>query len=383
MTKGVYVMQFVLGYSQQEITPSLPFAMAGYRPLRYCSGVQDPLYVRTLLIKNNDTEEVTAFITFDLIGVDHLLIDRIKKGAEQRGLNITSFVISASHTHSGPAGVLNTMKGPLKNMSDFFGAPQLPFINEISEKTLNSLEESSESWHAFRLESRQTTFNNIGSIRKDKSSRTDPNLLLIRFLLDNEKQILLYSFACQASVLGEENSLFSGDFPSAVIKHNRTEDMVMFFNGNAGNINTKTITQSDSYEQMDEFGRQISYETKILLKHPDYVGPLENLVIKNYQIDLKRKRVESFENMSETFTVGYQIIQLNDLKIIALPVEMTSDVMEDIKFDFNVSCFCYTNGYDCIMTSINSFEHESYESLMSPFQKGEAEKLVKHIEKNL
>ena len=58
------------------------------------------------------------------IPVDTLLSQlehvRIKKLLKEENIEIHHFVLSATHTHSGPAGVLNTMRGPLKDMSDFF-----------------------------------------------------------------------------------------------------------------------------------------------------------------------------------------------------------------------------------------------------------------------
>ena len=150
----------------------------------------------------------------------------------------------------------------------------MSLINHIAQITLNALKESLDSLQSFRIELVQTTFNNIGSIRDDKSSRTDPHIFLVRFLLEDAKQLLLYHFACQASVLGESNNKLSADFPGAVLMHNRTEEMIMFLNGNAGNINTKTFTKSDTYEQNSEFGRQLAYEMGILMKHPDYIGEL-------------------------------------------------------------------------------------------------------------
>lgn len=357
--------------------------MAGYRPLRTATEVHDPLYLRCLLFKNKTSEEITAFITYDIIGVDHLLIDRIHKLLKENKTHIDHFVLSATHTHSGPAGVINTMKGPLKDMSEFFGTPSLPLINMIGDLTLQAIQESMQDWYEFRIETLQTTFNNIGTIRNKPDGSTDPHILLIRFLLDDEKQILLYHFACQASVLGESNIMASADFPSEVISHIRNQEMVMFINGNAGDINTKTITKEDSYEQLTEFGRQIAYEMKILLKHPDYSGGLERLDIENYSIDLLRKEVESKENMDEVFTIDYQIIRFNEMSIITLPVEMTSEVMAPLKSKYGVECFCYTNGYDLIMTSSESFDRNRYEALMSPFQKGEAEKLVQHIEEKI
>ncbi len=376
-------MGFLLGYSKKEITPQVPISLAGYRPLREANAIHDSLYLRCIVIKNEQTEETTAIISYDLIGVDHLIIDRIKKLLKEENIEIHHFVLSATHTHSGPAGVLNTMRGPLKDMSDFFGAPQMSLINHIAQITLNALKESLDTLQSFRIELVQTTFNNIGSIRDDKSSRTDPHIFLVRFLLEDAKQLLLYHFACQASVLGESNNKLSADFPGAVLMHNRTEEMIMFLNGNAGNINTKTFTKSDTYEQNSEFGRQLAYEMGILMKHPDYIGELFEFEVRKFQIELKRKQVETFNNLKETFPISYQIIRFNDRTLITLPVEMTSEVMEDMKESHQVECICYTNGYDLILTSQESFDLKRYEALMSPFQKGEAERLIHHIAQNI
>lgn len=94
------------GASQRVITPPVGLPMAGWRfraagdsMARY---VHDDLYAKALVLRRGANG--WAILGSDLVGVDALATDRIRKGAaRQTGLPRESILVSATHCHSGPA----------------------------------------------------------------------------------------------------------------------------------------------------------------------------------------------------------------------------------------------------------------------------------------
>jgi neutral ceramidase len=92
-----------VGTGQVEITPWPGIELAGFakRP-QPSTEVLDPLFVRALYLENGT--ESLLWLHADLLAIDQELADRIR-GRVQTDLNISSshVLVSASHTHSGPA----------------------------------------------------------------------------------------------------------------------------------------------------------------------------------------------------------------------------------------------------------------------------------------
>lgn len=64
------------GYSKEIITPSHEVNLGGYTKDRFTTSKYDDLYAKVILIENND--EIFGFVSFDLVAVDHILIEKIK-----------------------------------------------------------------------------------------------------------------------------------------------------------------------------------------------------------------------------------------------------------------------------------------------------------------
>jgi neutral ceramidase len=93
------------GASQVCITPSIGLDLGGYVERQQPStGVHDDLYVRGLFLEEQD--EKLLWLHCDLIGLSNEFVKSLKdnfRGAY--GLSARQVIISATHTHSGPATI--------------------------------------------------------------------------------------------------------------------------------------------------------------------------------------------------------------------------------------------------------------------------------------
>jgi neutral ceramidase len=90
-----------VGLSRESITPDKGIPLAGYFNPRPNTGVLDELFVRTILFKKDKV--ITGLMAFDLCFLSTAIIERIKTGLRENGLDFCdNLIFSATHTHTGP-----------------------------------------------------------------------------------------------------------------------------------------------------------------------------------------------------------------------------------------------------------------------------------------
>ncbi len=94
---------YEIGLACVEITPPVGTPLAGNFRDDYASrGVHAPLCSRTVVVRQGDT--ALAIISNDLLTVPDRLVRRVREGVSSRcGLKPDCIMVSAIHTHSGPA----------------------------------------------------------------------------------------------------------------------------------------------------------------------------------------------------------------------------------------------------------------------------------------
>ena len=66
-----------IGFAKTCITPSLPIALGGFAKERVAHQVHDDLYVQCILIQIK--QELYGILAYDLVAIDHLIIQEVKK----------------------------------------------------------------------------------------------------------------------------------------------------------------------------------------------------------------------------------------------------------------------------------------------------------------
>ncbi|MCA9442445.1 MAG: hypothetical protein KC964_16705, partial [Candidatus Omnitrophica bacterium] len=89
------------GFSEVDITAPVGFRMSGYFRERFSTGVKDPLYARSMVLKQGDTQ--VALVFCDLIGVPLAVTEHARRGASHAtGIPKGNILIAATHSHTGP-----------------------------------------------------------------------------------------------------------------------------------------------------------------------------------------------------------------------------------------------------------------------------------------
>ncbi|MDO5581870.1 MAG: neutral/alkaline non-lysosomal ceramidase N-terminal domain-containing protein, partial [Planctomycetia bacterium] len=90
-----------IGTAQADITPPVPFRMAGYFSERPSTGTSDPLYAKAMAFRQGSNTAV--FVICDLISIGTVHSDPIRKNiSEQTGIPKSAIVVAVTHSHTGP-----------------------------------------------------------------------------------------------------------------------------------------------------------------------------------------------------------------------------------------------------------------------------------------
>lgn len=84
-----------------DITPPVGYPMGGYGDLQISEGVNEPLTVRCTIIWDADSPNV--IVTADVLGFGRGLHQQIRAEVVALGVPTADFVLTATHTHKGPA----------------------------------------------------------------------------------------------------------------------------------------------------------------------------------------------------------------------------------------------------------------------------------------
>lgn len=382
-----------LSFSKYPITPTLPAALSGYYPLRTAQSIHDELWVRTHVFLNEALGEMVVFSAFDLVAVDVQLKEKLQETLERQYPQFAVHVfVSATHTHSAPAGTLDTRKGVKQSFAAVFGEFDEEYFTFCLDQCLASIAEAVASAEPFHYRLFLGEVEGVGADRHDAGKAGDSALVVLEFELEGRAKSLLYVYSCHPTVLSQENRQVSADLPWGVSRLLEDEyEVVQFVNGNSGNLSTRFTRESADFAQVALFGEMLAGKIKKVQSQP--LQQLERLSVRTERAVLKAKgksdvyldilATEYLADISE-LAFDYSLIGFDGLLFLTVPGEITSDLVLPLRKQFpQLFTFGYTNDYLFYFASKSMYETGEYEALSSFLQKGEMEKLMDKISKQI
>jgi hypothetical protein len=215
-----------LGCAKVEITPVKPMVMGGYgNRLDKSEGTHDPLFARAIYIY--DGKKSALIIVCDLVAVGDDLTEILRTELLQKvGVEKANIMISATHTHAGPAAVRNLLDPEytalLIAMVCKAGANAMANKQQVSLKLLRAGVEG------------------VSQNRRDPNGPIDENLdLLVAANQKGEAVSTIVSFSCHPTIMEYDNLNFSADFPGVAISliEKNFGGIGVFIQGMCGDIN--------------------------------------------------------------------------------------------------------------------------------------------------
>lgn len=222
-----------VGFGKQDITPPLPFPMAGIavREGRPAKSVHDPLWARALAFFDGTTTAVV--LSADLLLISEPLRDAVHKTVTERGGHLDGLLITATHTHSSTGGYLD------RDVTKLFMGPFDPdiealLVNGMAVAVLQALEDLSPSKIAFgEVQTEGLNYN-----RRHKLGPIDRTLGVLS-ISRREKDIQVVTFGAHPVVAAfRDYNAASADYPGELIREiEKGGDHAMFIVGPVGAVN--------------------------------------------------------------------------------------------------------------------------------------------------
>ena len=430
------------GFGRENITPDEAVGLSGYQDsaTRRKEGVLDYIYTTCVALRSGEEETMLVY-TMDLIAMKDDVADQVRQHVSKAvGIPTDHIIIGATHTHSGPdiaAAEVADQQWEQKFLEACARAGQNA-LNDLAPAQLQAATAELTNMNFVRhYEMNDGTYygSNFGSEAsgfKAHVSEADNQLILLK--LDREegkKDILMVNWQAHpagAARQADYNSI-SSDFvgQTRTKLENETDMLVAYYTGAAGNLNPKSLIESENTNKngdYKEYGKiladkilevipnlkavedaaniktaRVAYEAQI--NHDwDYLAEEANEVYdvwKNqsktkgdqlaakygmssvYHANAIRKRVK----MGATETRELRVFRVGPIGFTSGTYEMFTEHSKYVKeyspFDITfIICGC--SGY---IPTEQAYDYGSYESHTGIFAKGTGEALAQEYVKLL
>ncbi|GAA4990447.1 neutral/alkaline non-lysosomal ceramidase N-terminal domain-containing protein [Actinopolymorpha pittospori] len=244
----------LVGAHVADVTPPVGLAMSGFLARTSpATGTHDPLTVRAVTIGS------TAVVTVDACGLHEDTCVRVRErllGAS----DLTAVVVTATHTHGGPALVPGRLGGPVD--SGYLRRVEQACVEAVLRARTKA--RPATAWFGSGADP------DVTRNRRRPDGPVDTALPVLSYLDPAGRVIaVITSYACHPVVLGADNTLWTADYPGVVrreIEAARPGGVALFLTGCCGDANTghpasaSTLTVSDSrtFEACEKAGRRIA-----------------------------------------------------------------------------------------------------------------------------
>lgn len=376
------------GWAKREITPDPGYGLSGYAARHQAStGVLDPLYVRVILLEQEQTR--AAIVLMDVLLISSRWADHLRRTISGK-LNVPAefVIVAATHTHSGPILDMHPF-----DFSGGFYEPNLEqYIRKLEDIVVATISEAES-----RLENVKTSFVRI-EIEDVASDRNRPrfwrrqNLYAFRFDGIHDSALLAI-FGCHPTILGAENRKFSGDLHGEVSRVlEKSSAIALVANGAAANISTRFTRRQHSPAELKRLATTVTRQVSsarfkplnvssitacaesILLPLADLETELPSpshqtgrgLTLFHEALDVRKQLSRAAEFAAQTLKVSVIVWRIGPITVAALPWEIYSSTGEFLWAQQRIIPLCYANGYWGYLPP-SGVAANDYEVLSSPF----------------
>ena len=405
-----------------DITPPIGVRLDGYGARKDPSNdIHDPLFATLLVFKAG--EKCVALVTLDLVAVTLEFTNRVRASiSHELGISEDSILVSASHTHSGPAGFLGRVP-ILSHVED-------PVLQEICLRRLaGAALWCNNHFQPVRISLGRGEVHDIGRNRNDPvAGLTDYEVIVLR--VDDaagRPLAVLMNYGCHPTVLGPDNLAISADYPGAArlaLNKIYPRTVFLFTNGATGDVSTRFTRRGQGYSEVERMGHILAGEVLKVIQiatpvdevalsgqihpvHLDYrqfpsevdaqaqleqleadLAKMQSTGLPHGEIRKAVTRVEGAQAQlsmiknygSTSFAeTQVQVLHIGPLALVAMPGEPFTRTVMDIKAQSPAqltAVVSYANDYRGYFPDAASISAGTYEALTSPYDESAAKLLA-------
>lgn len=423
-----------LGCQEIDITPPLPVIMGGYRARKSPGNkIEQPLKGRAFVLSDGRTK--VGIISAEIILFSREQAQKIKKrAADLTDLPKENIIVTATHTHSGPATRETIMQD--KDWDNIYNVniekPDPDYISWLIKALAGALMAARNDLEDVKMGVISDKVYGVGQSRRKSADQVQNSLKIILFATKYDRfKAAFINYGCHPTVLGADNLSISPDFPGKAISILNTifpETVFAFLNGAAGDVSTRFSRREQNHAETTRFGRIIAGKVMQL------IGELEFKDLNNVKINIENfdfpvnfrefpplekldSEIERLENKlaklnadckksgeirkAETALQGAEIQKIiadninmlekkaeiviwdiSDIVFVTIPGELFSVLGQKIQQNSvyeNTVIISYSNGHLGYIPDQKSYKEGGYEALSTPLSKEFGEKLIKSV----
>jgi hypothetical protein len=286
------------GAATADITPANSQFLFGYPHVpRMSTGVHDPLLSAALYL--SDGKHPLLWIANDVIYVSRDSTRRARERIEREtGVKADCVMISATHTHSGPmtVDILNNGADPAVPKTD----PR--YVQHLEDGIVRAAVQAFRDARPAELGMAVADGSCVGTNRHDPAGPSIPETPVFAVRDRQSKSYLAAMAICamHPTVLHEDSTLLSGDFPAATRKYLQDEILgrdcpVIYHTGPCGNQSPRYVTKANTFAEADRLGRLLGASIAEAMNNLDYATDLE-LSSARAEVTLPRRPILSIDN---------------------------------------------------------------------------------------
>jgi len=407
-------MRWLTGAATTElpIKPGTP--MAGYLAREGpAEATHDPLTLSAFVVMSDGS--LFVLLAVDLLGVDRELVEEI---AREAGVAPETIALAASHTHSGPVGII-------RGSHPGDGAPVDPVLRARFVATCGQTVRSAMA----RMEPADVSIGTSEAIgvaanRNDRFGPFDPTVTVIQASgLTGSSIATIVHFACHPTILPAESRVISAEFPGVLRRELGASipGAIFFINGAAGDISTRFTRTNQDYQEVERVGSVLASATLQALETARVIeGELArgfvsvNLPVRGAsdveqaselaiaaeqrmatgllstaELRIEQTRIQGallLERMAATDmshvrrSIQVPWWRLGDLRLLGIPGELFASLGAAIVESLpDTLILGYTNGSIGYLPDRAAYDAGLYEALASPYAAGAGEQLVETL----
>jgi hypothetical protein len=251
-SNGAAIGPLLAGAATNVLPVPADVAMAGYTERRgVSSAVHDAPHVTALSFRMGN--HLAVLVGVDLAAVDASLCGEVAASA---GIPADCLLVGASHTHSGPDGIVDRPGG--RAVDD-------GYRGQVREAIAATIRTALQRAEPARLRLGRAEARGVAANRNTPDKRVDHRIttLVAERPEDGRRLATLVHFPCHPTVLGPQNLHISADFPGALRRELAALDgsgdaPVLFLNGASGDVSTRFTRQGQDFAEVKRLGRLLA-----------------------------------------------------------------------------------------------------------------------------
>jgi neutral ceramidase len=246
------------GTGRVDISPRKSMFLWGYPHVeRMSTGIHDPLYATALCL--DDGENQTISISVDVLYVDSEMVAECRRriGACV-GVPLECIMISATHTHSGPVTC---------NVLAMTGDPAVPepdsnYRELLIQGIAGAAGAAARSLEPVEMAVTSALVDGVGCnrISPDAPYDLEAGIVTVRRVTDSTMMAVQIFYGMHPTVMHEDSTLVSSDFPAYTRKHIQEElpgVQVVYHNGPCGNLSPRYHVKEQTFAEAERLGRRL------------------------------------------------------------------------------------------------------------------------------